>query len=130
MRTGELRTIIQTIVSYEEPTLAHESKSIHTIVAVTNDEQSGGNEQMTPLHGHQDDRLSDGDTPGHNTCIAFSIHPNAVQLRFRLTSSIERRIRRSSESTDVRNWLFARNFSSYPMLYAPPSEKRRLADNI
>jgi hypothetical protein len=35
---------IQTIVSFEEPTLAHESKSIHTVVAVTGDEQSGGNE--------------------------------------------------------------------------------------
>jgi hypothetical protein len=58
---------IQTIVNFEEPTLAHESKSIHTVVAVMGDEQSGGNEQMTPLHGHQDDRLSDGDTPGHNT---------------------------------------------------------------
>ena len=62
---------IQTIANFEEPTFAHESKSIQTVVAVTDtDEQSGGNEQMRPLHGHQDDRLSDGDTPGHNTWIA------------------------------------------------------------
>jgi hypothetical protein len=123
---------IQTIVSFEEPTLAHESKSIHTVVAVTDadDEQSGGDEQMTPLHGHQDDRLSDGDAPGHNTWIAFSIHRNSTKVRFHPTSSIERRVRRSSESTDVRNCLFARNFSSYPMLYAPPFERRRLADDI
>src|SRR6267154_6148527 len=32
---------IQTIVSFKEPTLAHESESIHTVVAVTNDELFG-----------------------------------------------------------------------------------------
>ena len=69
---------IQTIVSFEELTLTHESKSIHTVVTVTDDEQSRGNEQMTSLHGHQDDWLSDGDTPGHNTWIAISIHPDAA----------------------------------------------------
>jgi hypothetical protein len=65
-------------MSFEEPSLAHESKGIHTVVAVTDGEQSGGNEQMTPLHGHKDYRLSDGGTPGHNTWIAFSIHSNVA----------------------------------------------------
>ena len=112
---------IQTIVSSEELTFAHKSKSIHTVVAVTDDERSGVNEQIAPLHGHQDDRLSDGDTPGHNTWIPFSIHPNAIEIP--PTSSIECRVRRSSEPTDVRNCVFARNISLYPMLYAPPFEK-------
>ena len=39
------------------------------------DEQLTGDEQKTLLHGHQDDGLSDGDAPGHNTWIMFSIHP-------------------------------------------------------
>ncbi len=58
---------VQTIASFEELTRAHESKSIHTVVADTDDEQLRENEQKTPLHGHQDNRLSNGDTPGYNT---------------------------------------------------------------
>ncbi len=65
---------IQTIVSFEELACAHESKGIHAVVAIRGDEQLGENEQKMPLHGHQDDRLSNGDTPGHNTWIAFSTH--------------------------------------------------------
>lgn len=66
-------------MSSEELTLAHKSKSIHAVVAVTksrmmSDDQLTGDEQKALLHGHQDDRLPNGDTPGHNAWIVFSIH--------------------------------------------------------
>jgi hypothetical protein len=61
-------------VSFEKLTRAHESKRIQSVVAVTDDEQLLGYERKTPLHGHQDDRLSNGDTPGHDAWIVFSIH--------------------------------------------------------
>ena len=69
MGTSKLRKVFRSILVFQGLTHTHKSKSVDTVVAVTDDQQLVGNERVQgkKLHGHQDDGFSDSKTSGHDT---------------------------------------------------------------